>query len=67
MAIRFVLVQQIVGQYAQMLVEFPDAAGHQLQPRALKDKALIVAIRLYGVGTEFYDKTWKPDDVVKMK
>lgn len=50
-----------------MLVEFPDAAGHQLQPRALKDKALIVAIRLYGVGTEFYDKTWKPDDVVKMK
>jgi hypothetical protein len=33
----------------------------------LKGKAFIVAIRLYGSGTEFYDQTWKPDDVVKMK
>jgi len=26
-----------------------------------------VTIRLYGSGTEFYDQTWKPDDVVKVK
>jgi len=24
-------------------------------------------LRLYGSGTEFYDQTWKPDDVVKVK
>jgi hypothetical protein len=33
----------------------------------VKGKAFIVAIRLYGVGTEFYDQTWKPDDVVKVQ
>ena len=27
----------------------------------------IVALRLYGTGTEFFDQTWKPDDVVKVK
>ena len=31
-----------------------------------KGKAFLVALRLYGVGTEFYDQTWKPDDVVKI-
>jgi hypothetical protein len=27
----------------------------------------LVALRLYGSGVEFYDRTWKPDDVVKLK
>ncbi|MGC4013458.1 MAG: DUF1254 domain-containing protein [Luteolibacter sp.] len=27
----------------------------------------LVALRLYGSGVEFYDQTWKPDDVVKVK
>jgi len=27
----------------------------------------LVALRLYGTGVEFYDQTWKPDDVVKVK
>jgi hypothetical protein len=27
----------------------------------------LVALRLYGTGTEFYDQTWKPDDVVKVQ
>lgn len=27
----------------------------------------IVALRLYGTGVEFFDQTWKPDDVVKVK
>jgi len=35
--------------------------------QTLKGRAFIVALRLYGVGTEFYDQTWKPNDVVKLK
>jgi hypothetical protein len=27
----------------------------------------LVALRLYGTGVQFYDQTWKPDDVVKVK
>jgi hypothetical protein len=27
----------------------------------------LVALRLYGTGVEFYDQTWKPDDVIKVK
>lgn len=27
----------------------------------------LVALRLYGSGVEFYDQTWKPDHVVKVK
>jgi hypothetical protein len=26
----------------------------------------LVALRLYGTGVEFFDQTWKPDDVVKI-
>jgi hypothetical protein len=35
--------------------------------QTLSGKAFIAAIRLYGSGTEFYDQTWKPDDLVKVK
>jgi hypothetical protein len=27
----------------------------------------LIAFRLYGAGVEFYDQSWKPDDVVKVK
>jgi hypothetical protein len=27
----------------------------------------LVALRLYGTGVEFFDQTWKPDDVVKVR
>jgi hypothetical protein len=27
----------------------------------------LVALRLYGTGVEFFDQTWKPDDVIKIK
>ena len=27
----------------------------------------LVALRLYGTGVEFFDQTWKPDDVVKVE
>jgi len=28
---------------------------------------VLVALRLYGTGVEFYDQTWMPDDVVSVK
>jgi hypothetical protein len=34
--------------------------------QTLDGRAFLVTIRLYGTGTEFYDQTWKPDDVVKV-
>lgn len=30
------------------------------------DRALICCIRFYGTEIEFYDQSWKPDDVVKI-
>lgn len=32
-----------------------------------RGKAFMVALRLYGSETAFFDQTWKPDDVVKVK
>ncbi|MGO4622364.1 hypothetical protein AB4Z34_24840 [Ensifer sp. 2YAB10] len=31
------------------------------------DRNFIATVRLYGTGVEFYDQTWKPDDLVKVK
>jgi hypothetical protein len=35
--------------------------------QTLRGKAFLVCLRLYGAETAFYDQTWKPDDVVKVK
>lgn len=35
--------------------------------QAVKGRHFLAALRLYGTGVEFYDQTWKPDDVVKLK
>jgi len=35
--------------------------------QTVPNRNFLVALRLYGTGTEFYDQTWKPDDVVKMR
>ncbi len=35
--------------------------------QTLSGKAFLVTIRLYGTATAFFDQTWKPDDVVKVK
>ena len=40
-----------------------DAAFIQTVPK----RHFLVALRLYGTGVEFYDQSWKPDDVVKVK
>jgi len=45
----------------------PDGVDAKNWIQTLNGKAFLIAIRLYGSGTEFYDQTWKPDDVVKMK
>ena len=36
---------------------YPERLRPRLPPR----------LRLYGTGVEFYDQSWKPDDVVKVK
>ncbi|MBB3540301.1 MULTISPECIES: DUF1254 domain-containing protein [unclassified Rhizobium] len=43
--------------------EAPDS--NWIQTVAGRD--FIAAVRLYGTGVEFFDQTWKPDDVVKLK
>ena len=35
--------------------------------QTLKGRAYMITIRLYGSAVEFYDQTWRPDDVVKVK
>jgi hypothetical protein len=35
--------------------------------QTLRGKAFLVALRLYGSATAFFDQTWKPDDLVKVK
>ena len=35
--------------------------------QTLLGKAFMVALRLYGSETAFFDQTWKPDDIVKVK
>lgn len=40
-----------------------DAAFIQTVP----GRDFIAALRLYGARAEFYDQTWKPDDIVKVE
>ncbi|MCY1442405.1 hypothetical protein D9M71_587710 [compost metagenome] len=43
--------------------EAPDSNWIQ----TVSGRNFLAALRLYGTGVEFFDQTWKPDDVVKMK
>ena len=45
----------------------PEGVDEKNWIQSIPGRAQIIAIRLYGAGTEFYDQTWKPDDVVKVK
>jgi len=45
----------------------PDGVDEKSWIQTLKGRSFIVALRLYGAETEFYDQTWKPDDMVKLK
>jgi len=35
--------------------------------QVVSGRNFIAALRLYGTGTGFFDQTWKPDDVVRVK
>jgi hypothetical protein len=45
----------------------PANVGDKNWIQTVDGRDFMAVIRLYGAGTEFYDQTWKPDDVVKMK
>ncbi|MBB4801190.1 hypothetical protein HNP37_001229 [Flavobacterium nitrogenifigens] len=45
----------------------PSASPSENWIQTLPNRALLVAVRLYGTGSAFYDQTWKPDDLVKIK
>jgi hypothetical protein len=34
--------------------------------KSVEGRHFMVAVRLFGTGTEFFDQTWKPDDVAKI-
>jgi hypothetical protein len=44
----------------------PDGIDAKNWIQTLRGKAFVAALRLYGTSTEFYDQTWKPDDLVKI-
>ena len=35
--------------------------------QTVEGRNFLAAVRLYGTGVDFFDQTWKPDDVVKVK
>jgi hypothetical protein len=35
--------------------------------QSIPGRAQLIAIRLYGSETGFFDQTWKPDDVIRVK
>src|SRR5215813_13617663 len=44
----------------------PAAAADSNFIQTVSGRNFLAALRLYGTGVEFFDQTWKPDDVVKM-
>lgn len=47
--------------------EKPDGVADSAFIQTVPGRNFLAALRLYGSGIEFYDQTWKPDDVVKVK
>lgn len=45
----------------------PAAAPERNWIQTLRDRGFMVAVRLYGTSQAFYDQSWKPDDIVKMR
>ena len=45
----------------------PAGVGDKNWVQTVDGRDFLIAFRLYGAGTEFYDQTWKLDDVVKAK
>ena len=47
--------------------EKPGDAAESNWIQTVGGRDFLVALRLYGAGVEFYDQTWKPDDIVKLE
>jgi hypothetical protein len=45
----------------------PDGVVDAAFIKTIPGRNFIAALRLYGTGAEFFDQSWKPDDVVKVK
>jgi hypothetical protein len=45
----------------------PKAAPESNWIQAIEGRDFITALRIYGSAVEFFDQTWKPDDIVKLK
>jgi hypothetical protein len=44
----------------------PEGAPDSNWIQTVEGRNFLTAVRLYGTGIEFFDQTWKPDDVVKV-
>jgi hypothetical protein len=45
----------------------PKAAPDTNWIQTVPERNFLAAVRLYGTGVDFFDQTWKPDDLVKVK
>ena len=45
----------------------PEGIAEPAFIQTVPGRHFLAALRLYGTGVEFYDQTWKPNDVVKVK
>jgi hypothetical protein len=45
----------------------PEGAPESNWIQSIAGRDWLIGLRLYGSGVEFFDQTWKPDDVVKLK
>jgi hypothetical protein len=45
----------------------PDNVPDKNWIQTVAGRAFMCVIRFYGTAIEFYDQTWKPDDVIKIR
>ena len=45
----------------------PNAAPDTNWIQTIEGRAFLAGLRIYGSAVEFFDQTWKPDDIVKIK
>jgi hypothetical protein len=45
----------------------PNGVANPAFIQTVPERHFLTALRLYGTGVEFFDQTWKPDDVVRVK
>ena len=45
----------------------PEGAPDANWIQTIDDRAFLVGLRIYGSGVEFFDQTWIPDDIVRVR